>query len=94
MKTSEKIRLITDILNYLPHAFDQYYWSLADTTYKEELFLAFIISTKTDKTEALKIQSKVLPKNKRVRSILKETVRECMGKYTENTNNVSFYNYL
>ena len=94
MKTSEKIRLITDILNNLPNAFDKYYWSMADTTYKEEIFLAFIISTKTDKIEALKIQSKVLPKNKLVRSILKETVRECMGTYTENTSNVSFYDYL
>lgn len=48
----------------------------------------------SEKIEALKIQSKVLPKNKLVRSILKETVRGCMGTYTENTSNVSFYNYL
>lgn len=91
MNTNEKIKLIKNIIKNLPHAFDYPYWNMADTTYKEELFLSFILVTNTPKEEALIIQSKVLPKNRLIRQILKEEVIECMGCYGKNHIGTSFY---
>ena len=82
---------IKDIVNNVPHAFDQLYWSMADTTYKEELFLSIILSLKIPQERALKLQSKIFPKNKLLRRILKEEVIECMGCYGKNNIGVSFY---
>jgi len=89
----EKIsaKTIKSILDKLPHAFDYPYWNMADTTYKEELFLAIILTYKIPKEEALKLQSKVFPRNKLLRQILKEEVIECMGCYGKDFLGTSFY---
>ena len=91
MKTIEKINIIKGMLENVPHAFDDLYWDMANTTFKDEMFLAFIVTTKTQKEEALKIQSKVLPGNRLVRNILKEEVTECMGSYGKGFLGTSFY---
>lgn len=84
-------RKIKLLLEELPHAFDFPYWSRADTTFKEEIFLAIIKVQKIPKEEALKLQSKIFPKNKLIRQILKEEVIECMGCYGKGNIGTSFY---
>ena len=79
------------ILNNLPHAFDKFYWDMADTTYKEELFLAIILTDNICKEDALKIQSNVFPKNRLIRQILKEEVIEANGCYGKDFLGTSFY---
>ena len=82
---------IKNILCNLPHAFDKLYWSMADTTYEEELFLAIIKAYKIPKEEAIKLQSKIFPGNKILKQILKEEIVECMGCYGKGYIGVSFY---
>ena len=84
-------REIKSLLEYLPHAFGKLYWDLADTTYAEEVFLAIIKTQKIPKEKALKLQSKIFPKNKLIRQILKEEVTECMGCYGKGYIGTSFY---
>jgi hypothetical protein len=78
-------------LDYLPHGFNKIYWSMGDTTYKEEVFLAIIKAQNIPQTDALKLQSKLFPKNRLLRQILKEEVVECMGCYGKGFLGVSFY---
>ena len=82
---------IKQTINNLPHAFDSEYWNLANTTYKEEVFLSIVLSLKIPKEKALKLQSKIFPKNILLRQILKEEVVECMGRYGKGNIGVSFY---
>lgn len=86
--TEKEIKLL---LEELPHAFDFPYWDMADTTFKEEIFLAIIRTQKVPKEEALKLQSKIFPKNKLLKQILKEEVIECMGCYGKEYIGTSFY---
>ena len=65
---------IKQTIHNLPHAFDSEYWNLANTTYKEEVFLSIVLSLKIPKEKALKLQSKIFPKNILLRQILKEEV--------------------
>lgn len=87
MKTME----IKEIIDGLPHAFDDLYWNMANTTYKEEVFLSIVRALKIPQQEALKHQSKIFPKNKLIRQILKEEVIECMGSYGAGFMGTSFY---
>lgn len=79
MKNSEK--MIRTTLDSLPHAFDYLYWNLADTTYKEEVFLALLKANGIVKQDALKMQSKIFPKNRLLRKIIKGEITESMGCY-------------
>lgn len=86
-----KAKQLKGILDRLPHAFDHPYWDMANTSYKDEVFLAIIQEFKIPKEEALKLQSKVLPGNKIVRQVLKEEAVECMGCYGKDYIGTSFY---
>jgi hypothetical protein len=84
-------RVILKTLEELPPAFDDLYWDMADTTFKEEVFLSMIKAFDLPKDNALNLQSKIFPKNKLLRQILKEEVIECMGSYGKNYLGTSFF---
>lgn len=82
---------LKSIIDRLPHAFDSLYWGMGETTYKEEVFLSIIESLKIPQKQALQLQSKVFPKNRLLRQILKEEIVECMGSYAKGAIGISFY---
>lgn len=88
------VKVFRELIDNLPHAFDKIYWSLGNTTYKEEVFLTVVIAFKIPQKEALKFQSKIYPKNRLLRQILKGEVIEYMGTYEKFNSGAKFYDNI
>jgi hypothetical protein len=92
MKTEEHKANLKALLELLPHAFDSKYWKFANTTYKEELVLAWIKSHKIEQADALDLVRELLPDSGDVvQRVLLEEYVECNGRYGEGFIGTSFY---